>query len=177
MINYYQILEVSPRSDQKTIKAAYRTLMFKYKCHPDLGGSEKLARQINEAYEVLGDPNKRQKYNGTLGPENFESKRDGLNDLERRRVPRVSVDFKVKYKAGSADFAPARILDLSYLGCRLQTKDLLEDGTRVTVDIDGKKIDGVVRWKRMFHPSIFQRIHEAGIQFVREFEEIDQVSL
>jgi hypothetical protein len=149
--------------------------MFKNRCHPDLGGSEDKARDINEAYQVLSNPNKRKEYDATLDKEWFAPKAAGLDFMERRRVPRVEVDLNVKYKTGSQDFEAGRVLDLSYLGCRLQSKDLLENGTRVTMNIGGYNIEGVVRWKRMFHPSIFQRIHEAGVEFVREFDEIDNI--
>lgn len=61
--DYYAILGVDKKADQKKIKAAYRELARKY--HPDKnkdpGAAEKF-KQINEAYEVLGDPEKRAKY-------------------------------------------------------------------------------------------------------------------
>jgi curved DNA-binding protein len=61
--DYYQILGVSKDSDEQTIKRAYRDLALKY--HPDknpLPEAEERFKEINEAYEVLGDPAKRSKY-------------------------------------------------------------------------------------------------------------------
>ena len=64
MANYYDILGVPRGADQKEIRQAFRRLARKY--HPDLNpGDEKAERrfkQINEAYEVLSDPDKRKKY-------------------------------------------------------------------------------------------------------------------
>lgn len=63
-IDYYKILGVDKKATQKEIKSAYRKLARKY--HPDLNPNDKDAKrkfqQINEANEVLSDPEKRKKY-------------------------------------------------------------------------------------------------------------------
>jgi curved DNA-binding protein len=62
--DYYQILGVSKNADEKEIKRAYRRLARQY--HPDKNQGNKQAeerfKEINEAYEVLGDTNNRKKY-------------------------------------------------------------------------------------------------------------------
>jgi curved DNA-binding protein len=62
--DYYQILGVSKDADEKQIKQAYRKLARKY--HPDINpgdrGAEVRFKEINEAYEVLSDSDKRRKY-------------------------------------------------------------------------------------------------------------------
>jgi curved DNA-binding protein len=62
--DYYQILGVSKKADEKEIKRAYRRLARQY--HPDKNQGNKQAeerfKEINEAYEVLGDANNRTKY-------------------------------------------------------------------------------------------------------------------
>jgi len=66
--DYYQTLGVTRTSSQKEIKTAYRNLARKF--HPDANkgdkGAEEKFKEIAEAYEVLKDPDKRQKYD-TLG--------------------------------------------------------------------------------------------------------------
>lgn len=166
---------MNPRADQATIRSAYRTLMFKSRCHPDLGGDEEHAREINEAYEVLHDPSKRQEYNFKLGPEFFSFKQTNDDVVNRRRVPRVYVDLPASFKRERGTFEPARVVDISTLGCRIQTTEKLDKGTGVSVNISGHIIEGTIRWNRMFHPSIFQRIHEAGVEFAKEFEDIDRI--
>ncbi|HKK89345.1 MAG TPA: J domain-containing protein [Saprospiraceae bacterium] len=63
-IDYYKILGIDKKSTQKEIKKAYRKLARKY--HPDLNPNDKEAEKkfkaINEAHEVLSDPEKRKKY-------------------------------------------------------------------------------------------------------------------
>lgn len=62
--DYYRILGINKNAGEKEIKQAYRRLARKY--HPDLNPGDKSAeakfKEINEAYEVLSNPDKRQKY-------------------------------------------------------------------------------------------------------------------
>ena len=59
-MSHYQTLGVSPQADAKEIKKAYRRLAGKH--HPDKGGDEDRFKEINEAYETLSDPDKRNAY-------------------------------------------------------------------------------------------------------------------
>lgn len=61
--DYYAILGVNKTATQEDIQRAYRKLARKY--HPDINkesNAEEKFKQINEAYEVLGDPEKRARY-------------------------------------------------------------------------------------------------------------------
>lgn len=60
MENLYNVLGVEENSDQANIKKAYRKLQMKH--HPDRGGDPGLAKKINEAYNILGNKEKRKKY-------------------------------------------------------------------------------------------------------------------
>lgn len=63
MKSYYQILGVPVHASQEEIRTAYRKLVVVY--HPDRNPTPEAAekiREINRAYDVLGDPDKRRKY-------------------------------------------------------------------------------------------------------------------
>jgi len=70
-MNYYDLLEVSPRASKEVIEKAYRVLVKRH--HPDFHKNEDKAREeeilkkINNAYEVLSDEEKRQKYDTQIG--------------------------------------------------------------------------------------------------------------
>ena len=59
-MDYYEILGVTKGASQEEIKKAFYKLAHKY--HPDKGGDEKKFKEINEAYQVLSDANKRAQY-------------------------------------------------------------------------------------------------------------------
>ena len=62
--DYYEIMGVPKTATEAEIKKAYRKLARKY--HPDVNPGEKSAeekfKEMNEAYEVLSDPEKRKRY-------------------------------------------------------------------------------------------------------------------
>ena len=62
--DYYKVLGVSKDADTKEIRQAFRKLARKF--HPDVNPNNKDAegqfKEINEAYQVLSDPEKRKKY-------------------------------------------------------------------------------------------------------------------
>ena len=58
--NYYELLGVKKDATADEIKKAFRKLARKH--HPDAGGDEEKFKQINEAYEVLSDTEKRAQY-------------------------------------------------------------------------------------------------------------------
>ena len=76
--DYYSILGLDRKASQQEIKKAYRKLARKY--HPDVNqgdkGSADKFQEINEAHEVLSDPEKRQKYD-QLGSEWQHHQRTG----------------------------------------------------------------------------------------------------
>src|SRR6185369_9683681 len=59
-MDYYEVLGVTKSASQEEIKKAFHKLAHKY--HPDKGGDEKKFKEINEAYQVLSDTQKRQQY-------------------------------------------------------------------------------------------------------------------
>jgi len=75
--NYYDILNVSKNATEQELKKAYRTLTKKY--HPDIckeEGAEEKFKEINEAYSVLSDKQKRAQYD-QMGHETFTNASKG----------------------------------------------------------------------------------------------------
>ncbi|MBV8197439.1 MAG: J domain-containing protein [Candidatus Eremiobacteraeota bacterium] len=88
--DYYAILGVAKNAPEKDIKSAYRKLARKW--HPDANPknpkeAEEKFKEISEAYEVLGDPEKRKKYD-VLGP-NWQQ---AAQQAEQQRRYRTTVD-------------------------------------------------------------------------------------
>ncbi len=63
-MNFYEILKVSKNASQQDIKQSYKKLILQY--HPDKGGDEEIFKQIQEAYETLGNPEKRMLYDNPM---------------------------------------------------------------------------------------------------------------
>ena len=64
-LDYYEVLEVSPRASVGVIEAAYRRLARDH--HPDVGGSHERMRSLNEAFALLQDPARRAEYDRRRG--------------------------------------------------------------------------------------------------------------
>jgi len=90
--DYYKILDVSKNATDEEIKKAYRKLAMKY--HPDRGGNEVKFKEVNEAYQVLGNPQKRAQFDqfgtadfgaggfgGTQGRGNYGSYNINFDDI------------------------------------------------------------------------------------------------
>lgn len=88
MADYYEILGVPRTASEKDIKTAFRKLAAKH--HPDKGGDHKKFTELNEAYQTLTDPKKKQMYDqfGTADPQQagfnqqgFEFHGSGFEDI------------------------------------------------------------------------------------------------
>lgn len=58
--DYYHALQVDPEAEPEVIQAAYRRLAQKH--HPDAGGNDARMQELNEAYALLLDPDRRAAY-------------------------------------------------------------------------------------------------------------------
>jgi DnaJ-class molecular chaperone len=72
--SFYDVLQVSSTAAPEVIKAAYRALIEKH--HPDKSPehrrpmADEISRQLNQAYEVLSNPQKRREYDRAIGINN-----------------------------------------------------------------------------------------------------------
>ena len=69
-MNHYKMLGVPETASLDEIKKAYRDLVLQH--HPDKGGDVKMIQRINEAKEVLSDPQKRKEYDDQIKETNAE---------------------------------------------------------------------------------------------------------
>lgn len=97
MKNYYDILEISPKSSKEVMKNAYQVLVKKY--HPDLYvGKERIyaeqkIKDINEAYKILSDDFLREQYNTELEKEIQKTK----NYINKENIKQDTIQ-KEKYR-------------------------------------------------------------------------------
>jgi len=87
--DYYKILEVDKDASAEDIKKAFRKLAHEH--HPDKGGDEDKFKELNEAYEVLSDPDKRRDYDS---PNPFSS-RQGFGGFRQGEPPDMSDFFNI----------------------------------------------------------------------------------
>lgn len=93
--DYYSILGIPKNAAEKDVKSAYRKLARKW--HPDqnpdnVKEAEKRFQEISEAYEVLGDPEKRKKYD-VLGPNWQQAARQAEQQRQYRSSGAQEFDF------------------------------------------------------------------------------------
>lgn len=131
--DYYKVLGVDRQASEDQIKRAYRDLAKKY--HPDKNPGDKAAEEkfksINEAYEVLKDPKKRQRYDqlgesysswqqgGHQGNFNWE---DWFNQSSGAGGQRVNVDDLFGGAGGFSDFFSAIFGGMGGAGTRTQPR-------------------------------------------------------
>ncbi len=131
--DYYKVLGVDRKASEDQIKRAYRDLAKKY--HPDRNpgdkSSEEKFKSINEAYEVLKDPKKRQRYDqlgdsysnwqqgGRQGNFNWE---DWVNQTSGGGGTRVDMDDLFGGVGGFSDFFSAIFGGMGGAGTRTQAR-------------------------------------------------------
>lgn len=135
--DYYEILGVPRDADQDTIKKAYRRMAMQF--HPDKNPGDKEAEEkfkaAASAYEVLGDPEKRAKYDrfghaafqngGRGGPGGFQDVEDvfaSFSDIFGDFFGGAGGGARARGRARST--RPARGSDLRYV-CAIKLKDVL----------------------------------------------------
>ena len=113
--DYYRILEVPPGASGDEIKQAFRRLARRY--HPDVSSeteAEELFKRLNEAYEVLGDRDRRAAYDRSAPG--------------RMRPPMVMRSPPIGHRAGDALPLTSRRRGVDDQGIRPRRKRLFKPG-------------------------------------------------
>jgi DnaJ-class molecular chaperone len=157
-MNYYDILGVTRDSSAQDIKSAFRKLAMEH--HPDRGGDESQFQKINQAYETLSDPNKRNRYDNEINLKtnfngnfrSFEDIHDVFNDLFRGRhgfdfgrkhVRNKNLDLNIR--------CTITLLD-SFKGKEIEAKYALPSNRKETVVINipaGVENNDVIKFRGM----------------------------
>ena len=78
-MDYYKTLGINKGASPEEIKRAYRDLAKKH--HPDRGGDANTFKQINEAYDTLKDPAKKQQYDNPQTQRQYQYNTQNMNDM------------------------------------------------------------------------------------------------
>ncbi len=104
MANLYEILEVSEKASKEVIEKAYRVLAKKY--HPDLQEesqkqeAERKMKQINEAYDILSNEEKRKQYDIELEQTKQEEKQINAQQYENNmQKENQNIQSPLEYQA------------------------------------------------------------------------------
>lgn len=118
MENFYEILGVDKSSTQDEIKKGYRKLAVEH--HPDKGGNEETFKKISQAYDTLGDEEKRRQYDlggsnpfGGFDSDPFSMFNDLFNNMagpKQRRAPDKIVDLNI----GTIDSFLGSTMDIQF---------------------------------------------------------------
>jgi molecular chaperone DnaJ len=101
--DYYIVLGVSRGADLNKIKRAYRTVVKKY--HPDLSQTQETTQrflEVKEAYETLGDVDRRKRYDEDLAREESELQVRTVHEVIRKRRSRF--DEMERFSSRADDF-------------------------------------------------------------------------
>lgn len=104
--DYYKILGVTKNASGEEIKKAYRQSAMKH--HPDRGGDSEKFKEINEAYQILGTPEKRKRYD-QFGSSDFNS--GGFGGQERSYGGTYNVNFD-DFFSGSGGYGFGNVSDI-----------------------------------------------------------------
>lgn len=173
--NYYDILEINKNASQEIIEKAYKTLVKKY--HPDLQENnlkikyEEKIKEINEAYEILSNPEKRKSYDLTL--KNNEISNEDYNNLYNENVQLKNEinnlkntnyqnnysnqeDIEKEYQqAYEQAYYNAYIRNLKKLGYKIRYKRTYKDYLALLLTIIFLAVLGFILWHIPFIKNYF----------------------
>lgn len=103
-MTYYDILEISENASDEVVRMAYKALAKKY--HPDVfkgdpKEAEEKMKQINEAFEILSDNQKRKQYDDSLHKGMNETYADNASDVQSDPVAENNSNNGFKFPSGA----------------------------------------------------------------------------
>ena len=149
--NYYDILEINRNASQEIVEKAYKTLAKKY--HPDLqdGNSqidcEAKMKELNEAYEVISNPEKRALYDSELAKLEEQSTNSNVAEVqqpndefykqeyERQEAIRQAQYEQQMQNAVNKAYHDAYIQDLKNRGYKIRYKKTFKDYLRILITL------------------------------------------
>ena len=152
-MNYYKILEVDRNASSEVIEKAYKTLAKKY--HPDLQESnmkqkaEERLKLINEAYEILSNPDSRAKYDKTLKQD--EISEEDFNRLSEENKNLYNELNNLKHNTNNYYNAPTNT-NSSYENTKRQT------------DYQQKQYEEQLEYEKQIQQAKQKAYHDAYIQ-------------
>ena len=113
-MDYYSILGVPKTASQEEIRKAYKKMSMQH--HPDRGGNEEVFKQVNEAYQTLGNETKRQEYDNPQQHMNYDNAYgfdDMFSSMFRQRRQR-NKDILCTAQVDLVDIIKGKHMDIQY---------------------------------------------------------------
>jgi DnaJ-class molecular chaperone len=168
-MDHYRILEIQENATETEIKKSYRKLAQQY--HPDKNpgnvAAEERFKKIAEAYSILGDVEKRKKYDDSR---KFESGRFSFNDFvnnfgsEQFKSSRAHENARARASQGKTHAAPPTT---EHLDIKLKTKVPLADallGKKIELEFKRKKVEVVGKTDKLLNYKQVEEEKEIAIQ-------------
>jgi len=138
-MDYYSILGIPKNASDQDIRKAYKKMSMQH--HPDRGGNEEQFKKVNEAYQTLKDPQKRQEYDNPqhrFTTRNMDDFADIFSNFGFQRPQRIKADITIAARITLEEAFSGKTVIASY---RLRTGQ--EEVVEITIPAgarDGNKI-------------------------------------
>lgn len=171
--DYYAILQVSPKADPAIVKAAYYAQLKAMGKHPDFGGEHDEAAVLNEAYEILGDPERRREYDkkylmGLVSMASAPEPNPFVPSSDLRVTPRAVFLNRFRFRKKKGEWMPAHFRDISMGGACFRSLAGFKAGDTLELDVSDSPVFkplGKVKWVRLIPQRFGLPIYEGGFSF------------